>query len=315
MPPLEILDDPKLICMGKAMKNMISYQETPLIVAAVRPDYLLFPDSIGEMKRTHKYQYLQLTQGYTILPKIQPYTNSFATDVTIVVDENLWDFDTESIIKILLQLKGIKNIGFQEPIKIKKIIENEKLQNLFKELHFDKIYRNRFINNYGNDIKSIKKIIDFLGNFEQYKCFKPFKVQTIKTREINTFTRYDAQMELFEDLEIMDYAKQKQVRLNFTLNVNKYNEYWDYFTQFKIWSNNAMKKSYIEFMCRYSIEWSGKSVSEILNNKTEWFSYLTKELVYLLKNYYDIIEPWIYRRWGDEKMENKINIDYIKKEG
>ena len=68
-------------------------------------------------------------------------------------------------------------------------------------------------------------------------------------------------------------------------------------------------------MCRYSIEWSGKSVSEILNNKTEWFSYLTKELVYLLKNYYDIIEPWIYRRWGDEKMENKINIDYIKKEG
>ena len=121
--------------------------------------------------------------------------------------------------------------------------------------------------------------------------------------------------ELFEDLEIMDYAKQKQVRLNFTLNVNKYNEYWDYFTQFKIWSNNAMKKSYIEFMCRYSIEWSGKSVSEILNNKTEWFSYLTKELVYLLKNYYDIIEPWIYRRWGDEKMEPKINIDYIKKEG
>ena len=120
---------------------------------------------------------------------------------------------------------------------------------------------------------------------------------------------------LFEDLEIMDYAKQKQVRLNFTLNVNKYNEYWDYFTQFKIWSNNAMKKSYIEFMCRYSIEWSGKSVSEILNNKTEWFSYLTKELVYLLKNYYDIIEPWIYRRWGDEKMEPKINIDYIKKEG
>ena len=182
MPPLEILDDPKLICMGKAMKNMISYQETPLIVAAVRPDYLLFPDSIGGMKRTHKYQYLQLTQGYTILPKIQPHTNSFTTDVTIVVDENLWDFDTESIIKILLQLKGIKNIGFQEPIKIKKIIENEKLQNLFKELHFDKIYRNRFINNYGNDIKSIKKIIDFLGNFEQYKCFKPFKVQTIKTR-------------------------------------------------------------------------------------------------------------------------------------
>ena len=97
--------------------------------------------------------------------------------------------------------------------------------------------------------------------------------------------------------------------------INKYNEYWDYFTQFKIWSNNAMKKSYIEFMCRYSIEWSGKSVSEILNNKTEWFSYLTKELVYLLKNYYDIIEPWIYRRWGDEKMEPKINIDYIKKEG
>lgn len=315
MPPLEILDDPKLICMGKAMKNMISYQETPLIVAAVRPDYLLFPNSIGEMKRTQKYQYLQLTQGYTILPKIQPHTNSFATDVTIVVDENLWDFDTESIIKILLQLKEIKNIGFQEPIKIKKIIENEKLQNLFKELHFDKIYRNRFINNYGNDIKSIKKIIDFLGNFEQYKYFKPFKVQTIKTREINTFTRYDAQMELFEDLEIMDYAKQKQVRLNFTLNVNKYNEYWDYFTQFKIWSNNAMKKSYIEFMCRYSIEWSCKSVSEILNNKTEWFSYLTKELVYLLKNYYDIIEPWIYRRWGDEKMEPKINIDYIKKEG
>ena len=163
MPPLEILDDPKLICMGKAMKNMISYQETPLIVAAVRPDYLLFPNSIGEMKRTQKYQYLQLTQGYTILPKIQPHTNSFATDVTIVVDENLWDFDTESIIKILLQLKEIKNIGFQEPIKIKKIIENEKLQNLFKELHFDKIYRNRFINNYGNDIKSIKKIIDFLG--------------------------------------------------------------------------------------------------------------------------------------------------------
>ena len=147
------------------------------------------------------------------------------------------------------------------------------------------------------------------------KYFKPFKVQTIKTREINTFTRYEAQMELFEDLEIMDYAKQKQVRLNFTLNANKYNEYWDYFTQFKIWSNNAMKKSYIEFMCRYSIEWSGKSVSEILNNKTEWFSYLTKELVYLLKNYYDIIKPWIYRRWGDEKMEPKINIDYIKKEG
>ena len=76
--------------MGDAMTGFPSYKEMSLAMAAVRPDYLLFVNNMRDVSHTQRYQYVQLTHGFTILPITQDYTNSFTgVKTTIIIDKNL----------------------------------------------------------------------------------------------------------------------------------------------------------------------------------------------------------------------------------
>ena len=157
-------------------------------------------------------------------------------------------------------------MGFKEPIRIKRILKNEEIRNVFTQIRFDKMFRNVFINDYGNDTKSIKEIIDFLANFSQYKRFKPFKVQCLMKKQL---TPLESRENFFRDLEVMAYSKKNKVRINMTLPRNCELEFKEYFNSIKRWSNNNFKKSYIEHMMRFATQMSGKTIEEVMNNRIE----------------------------------------------
>ena len=312
LPPINILDDSRTIALGGSMDYFPSYIDLPMSIAACRPDYLLFNDKAINRRRIEKVQYIQLMNNKKFIPLSQNYENSFSgKKINIVVDKDIWDLDRISLLEVLDKLKDVKQIAFQWPIKLKPLIENPDIQNKFIELHFDKVFTCSFINNYGNTTEKIKEIIDFLSAFTSYKHFKPIKVQAITKQHKNA---KDARNDLFRDLEIINYSKLKEVKINMTTPKYRVTEFLEYFTELKIWTNNYRELSFIEFMTRYSTGKTIKNIEEVLNNRIEWLSYNTRQLIYLIKNYYDIIEPFIYRQWGDKFFEIELNLEYIRKE-
>ena len=312
LPPMKFLDDKRTVGLGNAMQGFSFYIDLPNSIAACRPDYLLFPEKVAGMRRYEKVQYLQFTNNGKLLPVVQDAKNSFTgKKINMVVDPNLWDLDYSIIKEVLTRLQKTFQVAFKFPIKIKPLIEDEEIQKLFLSLRFDGIYREKFQNNYGNSVANIQKIIDFLSIFEGYKRFKPFKIQSITKPHSNNL---EAREDLFRDFKIMDYAKQKKVRINMTIPRYPNTEFIDYFTSMKLWSNNYNKVSYIEFMTRFTTEKTIRTPQEIVNNRIEWLSYNTRQLMYLIKNYYEEIKPYIYREWGDDFFEINLNLDYIRKE-
>ena len=311
LPNLEIMDNQKTIVMGDAMKFFTNYKTESAIIAATRPDYLLFNDNILKMTTKEKSQYVEVTHGFGVLKKRQKYENNFkGKKNTIVTDKNLWDLSDEVILEALNFLKDVPRLCFKEPIKIRTVLTNENIKKAFLALNFSKILPNHFINNFGNSTEDIKLIINFLAKLNAYKSFKPFKVQSVIGPNLNIELSRKC---LFRDLEIMDYAKQKMVRINMTCPPSIQSDFLDYFKAIKRWSNNGQKKSFIEFMCGYSLDYI-PDLNKIFSDRKNWLSYTTRELLYLIKNYYEIIEPWIFREWGEQFLDLKINIDYIRKE-
>lgn len=311
LPNLDIMDNDKTIVMGDAMKFFPNYKAEPSLIAAIRPDYLLFNSDILNLSPLEKSQYVEITHGFGLLETRQDFTNNFrGKKNTIVTDKNLWDLNDDVVLQALEILRKIPNIAFREPIKIKRILDNKKIEQSFLSLNFSKIIKSRFVNNFGNTTEDIKQIINFLSSFIAYKNFKPLRIQSLVAPNLDQNLSREC---LFRDLEIMDCAKQKQIRINITCPAAAQSDYIDYFKAIKRWSNNDPKKSFIEFMCSYSLDYT-PNLEEIFLDRKNWLSYNTRELLYLLKNYYEIIEPWIFRKWGNQFLDLKINIDYIRKE-
>ena len=310
-PPIWIIENKNTIVFGEAGNFLPQYQKVPNIIYSVRPDYLLLIEDISKTTRWERTEFITFYNENFELPLVQNHKNFFnRNNLLMVTDKNFWDFPDDKIIEKLNILLKYKNIIFKHPIKIKPILSNENIQRIFKELPFDKKYKNTFINNYGDNQEDIFKIIDFLADFPKYNYFKPVKIRSFR-RETTTLDT--AREEFFRSLKILSYSKQKKVRINLTCSKYKTNSYWDYFSILKK-AAVSNKKSFLDIALEYAIKKRPNSTYEaIINNKLEWLSYYTRIAVSLLARYKETIYDDLTIQWGENKLILNIDFDYLER--
>ncbi len=310
-PPMWVIESKNTIVFGEAGDFFPQYQKVPNIIYSVRPDYLLLIDDISKTTRWERTEFITFYNENFELPLVQNHKNFFnKKNILMVTDKNFWDFSDDKIIEKLNILLQYKNIIFKYPIKIKPILLNEKIQTIFKELSFDKVYKNTFVNNYGDNQEDIFKIIDFLADFSKYNCFKPVKIRSFRKETTDLST---AREEFFRSLKILGYSKRKKVRINLTCSKYRTNSYWDYFTILKK-AAASNKKCFLDIALYYAIKNRPNSTYEaIINNKLEWFSYYTRIAVSLLSRYKETIYDDLSIRWGEDKLILNIDFNYLER--
>lgn len=136
-PPLSLtLGNSKIIKIGSGWKRSDSLNK---VVAACRPDYLLYPNMQKSdntaLERSEYWRFLD-DEG-NLLPLIQDASRNEKKNFIIVADKGLWDRDEKIILKVLRKIQDLgKYVSFLEPISIEKLLSNKTLTQQFLELKF-----------------------------------------------------------------------------------------------------------------------------------------------------------------------------------
>lgn len=136
-PPLSLtLNNSKVIKIGNGWRKPDSLNK---IVAACRPDYLLYPNMQKQnntaIERSEYWRFLD-DEG-KMLPLIQDASRQEKKNFVIVVDKGLWDKDEKIILQVLKKIQDLgKYVSFLEPISIEKLLSNKTLIQQFLELKF-----------------------------------------------------------------------------------------------------------------------------------------------------------------------------------
>jgi hypothetical protein len=99
-----------------------------------RPDYLLYPEYNTQLERAEHVRFFN--NDGVLLPIYQDYTNSLKNKKVIITDKYMWISDNESIITALKRLEDTKNLYFLKPIRLQKLLYDEKLKEQFLKLKF-----------------------------------------------------------------------------------------------------------------------------------------------------------------------------------
>lgn len=83
-PPLWLLENSKVRVWGEGFKYFTNYALPP-VIAACRPDYLLYPEKATKKQRAEMVQFFDYRGN--LLRKTQDYHNTFHNKNTLVVDQ------------------------------------------------------------------------------------------------------------------------------------------------------------------------------------------------------------------------------------
>jgi hypothetical protein len=314
--PSKITDSNKTRLLGKGFKFFPNYYEPSAVIAAVRPDYLLYPEQ--EKNAYYNANIAQFYHNGNLLKIKQPFQNTKSHHKkTLVIDKIFWDSTDENIKSCLLELREYKNIAFLYPIKLKKLIKNKEIFDLFLKLDFSKGTLFKFQNNYGS---SFEEALDL---FELYKELKekhehvdfgkiPFKTVTTEHWGNQTNGLYD----LERCLKIINESKFHKIKINLVAPDRRKFEtpFWYYFEILEVWTTYFPEYSYIELMLHSAIKRFKMPWYAILNNSSFWQLPNTHFLLKLMINKKEFIELYGYRQWGDKLLERElINWNIIEK--
>lgn len=135
--PGHLVDNKNSRLIGRPMRFFDNYWEPNEIIAAVRPDYLLYPEK-NERAAYYNAEVVQFYHKGKRLPILQPFGNTARFHrKTLVIDKekDFWEASTKDMLEVLEELSQYKNIAFTEPISLKRIMENKKVRELFVNLH------------------------------------------------------------------------------------------------------------------------------------------------------------------------------------
>ena len=314
MPPSRLLDDGRTILMGKALEGYEGYKTFPMEMSVVRPDYRLF--SVKKESILDRIQYVQFYCGLYEIEKSQDWHNTYlGSKISIVVDDNFWDFkSSELIISKLKILQKEPRVGFLHPIKLKKILKDKAIADEFYKLKFSFRYHNTFdISGIEQTYENVVEIIDFIANWNRFSgSFKPIRIRTITTKHWNNQENID--YDLRRCIKIVAYAKSKGVRINLrNPNRQTYSPEWRMFNVLKCWCNNFPNKSFVETMFIWSTEKTNLSAWEISSNSKYWISVWLRYLINLIQTDEEFVKKYCFIEWENKSfpIEN-VNIDYIK---
>lgn len=306
-PPSRFIDRTDVKMIGEDFDFYDNHWETTPVIDMCRPDYRLYPDK--EKDPYYNAHIVQFLHKGELLPVKQGFINEAEKHLkkTLVVDEGLWNIKKENMKKILTELKVYKNIDFLKPISLKYILSDKEITRKFLELHFYKGSILDFRNDYGNEFNEVKDIIDFIYNI---KSKTEIRIKGIKVDAViydHWKDKENAVKDLERNLKIIDYAKQKKVRILLqTPEQRLETPYWVFFDIMDVWTKYSPRISYVESMLKSAMERTSLKWDEIVNNSLKWVTPRSKFLIYLMSHFPHIIAQYGLRQWGDEILNPNI---------
>lgn len=320
-PAGNLIDDKRSRLIGSDFRYDDQKWEINEIIAACRPDYLLYPKV--EDNAYYNADIVQFYHKEKRLELKQPFENALkGRKKTLVIDKNFWISDKKNILLCLEELKEYKNIAFLEPIQLKNILEDKDIRKNFLELKFSQGTIFKFQNNYGSEFEDFINLCDFIKDLKEIA--PQVRISAIPFRTILTDHWHDdiyiASQNGLQDLErclkIMDYAKEHRIHI-VLVQPNRHlmeTPFWYYFEILEYWTRSMEKLSYIELMLwsackRFNISWN-----IILSDTEKWSLPHIHFLLALMTQRKDIIDNYGYRKWGDKFLDDSlINWEIINK--
>ena len=305
-PPGIFIDDKRVKLIGDPFRFFNNYYQLEPIISAVRPDYLLYPENPRDAY--YNAHIVQFYHNGKRLNKKQPFENTKEHHrKTLVVDKNFWEASDEDTISCLQELKEYRNIAFLYPISLEKIIKNETISSLFKDLHFSQGTRFKFRNNFGQELHHAQVIINFakeLKDKHPHVHFNhiPFRAVTKDHWESADYAIKD----LERCLKIANEAKKSKVHIRLVSPKNRFDSpYWYYFEILEFWTLYRERLSYVELMLNSAIKRTGLPWYGILNNQLKWITPNTYFLLALMVKHPEWVNEYGFRQWGDEVLESQ----------
>jgi hypothetical protein len=314
--PSNLTDDKRNRLLGKTFRFERNYYDIDAVIAAVRPDYMLYPE-----KEKDSYYNANIVQFYhngKLLNVKQPFINTKKSHKkTLVVDKEFWSVDQKNIETCLLELAEHKNIAFSAPIKLEILVKNQKIRKLFQNLKFSPGTIFKFQNNIGSEYEDVLPIFDFIE--ETRSLHNHIRFGRIPIRVMNK-NHWESRDNAFDDLKrclkIIDEAKKRKIEILMVSPERRRIEtpFWYYFEIFEIWSIYFQELNYIEMMLhsatkRFKLPWY-----IILNDSLKWSLPNINFLVAVMNKFPETINKYGYRKWGDNFLNKElINFEEIKK--
>lgn len=305
----KLIDDKRSRLMGEYFKPFENYWQIDSVIAAVRPDYMLYPD-ISERNAYYNANFVQFYHNGKKLEIKQPFENTKKHHKkTVVIDKDFWEHSDENIVLCLLELIEYKNIAFLAPIKLKKIVDSLEIRNCFLKLNFSKGTIFKFQNNIGSTFKKATIIFDFIEELKQAN--ENCKLGSIPIKVVSS-NHWEDKQNAIDDLErclmIMAEAKKRKIHIILVAPTREdfVTPYWFYFEILESWSKNFYDKSYIEIMLHSSVIRFNLPWHAILNDSMKWSLPNARYLLAVMTLKKNWIDKYGYIQWGEKYLEKEL---------
>jgi hypothetical protein len=306
-PPISILDRDNVRVWGEGFKFFTNYKLPP-VIAATRPDYLLYPLKDTKSSRSDIVQFFDYNNKR--ITKSQDYRNIFKNKNTLVADENFWDAKVSEIIEVLNILKTAPNLSFVDPIKITAAISIDE----FKLLKFTKEADLKWENDLGNSTNSAMEIASFLNKFKANNPSAKIGPIYFKAITENHYDKNKALLDIQRCLEIIDLGKINGLQFAIDDLDNKLDTPYAHIVNTLIsWSQKGYKLSLYEYIAQPLCRAHNNSIEGIYMNPKTWDNESFIAILRLLEDYPQL-KQYAMRRWKDKLLEiTKIDWDAVSR--
>lgn len=279
-------------------------------MAACRPDYLLYP--LLEENKMANADIVQFYSNGQLIEQMQDYHNTYSKKhFTYITDKGFWLHDEKDIKKCFEKLKKDKNIVFSDGLNLDVIFSNKNKLKMLKKLNIDWKSEKIFIT-FDNDEK-VDQFINFVKSIPIGK--RPTMNLTSNiVYSGNHFKQGSAHIRDFHKyFKLITTLKQEGVGVVFTAPPRLLSPYWFFFEDLEGWTTHRRYQSYVEYMTEFACLDHHISLEDMLKTTSSWNDSVYR-MIYLWKNYPEIMDEYGYIQWLDRKLDMLDIKKFIKKE-
>ena len=309
--PEEIdLRDEKIVLIGEGLKFYDRYMpDIDDIIAACRPDYLLYP--LREENKMANADMVQFFSDGKLLPLIQDYHNTYhKKHYTYVTDKGFWNYAEKDIAKCVEKLKKDKYVVFADGVDLDVILSSKNKLKMLKKLKVDWRDEKVFIT-LDSDVK-ISRFLNFIENIPEatrsgMKLSSPIVFSGDHLKSTNTAIR-----DFHRYFKLIGILKQKRVHLKLIAPPRVLSPFWFYFEDLESWTTYRIYSSFVDFMTELPCKDHSVDAEYLLNKTLLWTNDSVYRLMYLFRDYPDIMYPTAFIEW-DEKIRDDFGIEALAK--
>ena len=299
LPPQIKIRDQRVHLMGPGFKFYDRYlAELPEVVAACRPDYLLYP--VKEENQIGNADVVQFYSKGKRIELMQDYTNAYKKAKNVyVVDEDFWDKDADDIKACveILQKNGNKNVVFQKPISLKRIVFDPEVRQLFVTTNF--MRNSLIIFNNDTDAKDYRVVLDFLLDFaKNHENHYPAVHFAPLTFDHNKYPERVID-EIERCIKMVVEGKKMGIRIYIDSPARKDTPFWYYFETIEYWCKYYPKKSFVETMLTSAAIVHRTTTYNIMMTKMLWSTVTAEMLKDLYRKRPEMIDNYGWVEWED----------------